>query len=123
MNSSPLSFAKVASLIAVAVGVGLAACEKPATPASIQPLRVEIEVTADGYKPESVKAEAGRPLVPAFKRTPGGKCVEEITVPTENVKKFLPVGEVVEVAFTPKSKGTIGFACGMDMVHGSIVVE
>lgn len=123
MKLSPLRFAKVVSWIIVAVGLGLVACEKPAPVKPDQPLRVEIEVTSEGYKPESVKAEAGRPLVLVFKRTTGGKCVEEITVPSENVKKFLPVGEAVEVAFTPKSKGTIAFACGMDMVHGSIVVE
>lgn len=115
--------AKLPAFAALALGLCPIACETPAPARPDQPLRVEIEVTSEGYKPDSVKAEAGRPLVLVFKRTTGGKCVEEIMVPTENVKKFLPVGEAVEIAFTPKAKGTIGFACGMDMVHGSIVVE
>ena len=39
------------------------------------------------------------------------------------IRKPLPLGQPVEIVFTPKKAGTLRYACAMDMIAGEIVVE
>jgi plastocyanin domain-containing protein len=44
-------------------------------------------------------------------------------VPALNLRHDLPLNREVVVHLPGQPAGTIGFACGMDMVRGSIVVK
>jgi len=46
----------------------------------------------------------------------------EVTIPSLNIKRALPLNQPVDVEFTP-AKGEIGFVCGMGMLKGTIVVQ
>jgi plastocyanin domain-containing protein len=41
----------------------------------------------------------------------------------EKIEKTLPLNTPVEVAATFAKAGKLAYACGMDMVHGSITVQ
>ena len=40
-----------------------------------------------------------------------------------NIKRALALNESVVTEFTPAKSGDITFACSMDMLHGTIVVQ
>ena len=38
-------------------------------------------------------------------------------------RRALPLNEPVVIEFTPANAGDIAFACGMNMLHGTVVVQ
>lgn len=82
-----------------------------------------IEITAEGYKPESITVEVGKPVTITFIRRTDQSCGTEITFPELKITKPLPLNIPVEVTFTPQRAGNINFTCGMDMLHGKVVVR
>ena len=98
---------------------------KPATNATAEKLNEPIEVTVSkaGYEPESVTVKKGQPVKLAFVRKDEENCGDELVFPKLNIKKKLPVGEIVTVEFTPEEAGEIKFTCGMDMYRGKVLVQ
>ena len=84
---------------------------------------VRINLTESGYQPSSFKLKKGVPARVTFIRKTADECGEEIVIPAYNIRRFLPVGKAVLVRFTPTKTGTFGFACGMDMLHGKLIVQ
>jgi plastocyanin domain-containing protein len=39
------------------------------------------------------------------------------------IRKFLPLNQKVTVELTPQKSGEFGYACGMNMYHGKIIVK
>jgi plastocyanin domain-containing protein len=113
------------SVFAAAVFV-LAACNKKETtseaPADGRPT-IKIKVDAVGYHPPEAKAQAGKPVRLEFTRTTDEGCGQELVFPAQNIKKELPLNQPVAVDLTMPASGTVAFACGMDMMKGSIVAE
>jgi hypothetical protein len=83
--------------------------------------RIEIEVDASGYHPASISAPAKATITLAFKRTTESGCGNELVIAALDIKKDLPVGEVVEIPVEVPETGELGFACGMDMYKGKVV--
>ena len=94
-----------------------------AAPATDGRPTVKIMVDAVGYHPSEAKAQAGKPVRLEFTRTTEEGCGQEVVFPTLNVKKNLPLNQPVAVDVTMPASGSIAFACGMDMMKGSIVAE
>jgi Cupredoxin-like domain len=84
--------------------------------------RVEVEVDGQGYHPAEIQAPANAEITLAFKRVDEQNCGEELVIESLAIKKDLPVGKVVEVAITTPATGEVGFACGMNMYKGKVVV-
>lgn len=84
---------------------------------------VEIAVTSDGFVPASFKVRAGHPVKLAITRKVERSCATDIVIKDLQINKPLPVGETVELEFTPTRPGKIRFACAMDMIAGEIVVQ
>lgn len=82
-----------------------------------------ILVTKDGFVPEEVTFKKGQPVKLAFFRSDAENCADEIVFKTLNIKRKLPVGEVVIVDIPSEQEKTFTFACGMNMYKGQIVVE
>ena len=82
-----------------------------------------IAVTENGFEPEKVRLRAGVPARLTFVRTTDKTCRTEVVFPSLNIKRALPLNEPVVIEFTPAQAGDIAFACGMDMLHGTIVVR
>lgn len=82
-----------------------------------------ISVRVDGgYDPSLIEVTTGRPVRLEVLRLDSGACSEEIVFPAIGIRKFLPVGQVTPIEFTPQTPGTIDFTCGMGMLHGRVVV-
>lgn len=86
-----------------------------------QPLK--ITVSKNGFEPKSLGVKKGQTVRLAFIRTDEENCGDEIVFPKQNIRKSLPLNETVLVEFTPTDSGEIGFACGMDMLRGKILVQ
>jgi Cu+-exporting ATPase len=50
-------------------------------------------------------------------------CGTEIVFPSLNIKRALPLNESVVIEFTPSKSGEIAFGCGMNMLHGTVLVQ
>ena len=81
-----------------------------------------IRVTEQGFEPATLRLQAGTPARVTFVRTTDKTCGTEVIVPSLKLKRTLPLNEPVTIELTPE-KGEIAFACGMNMLKGTIVVE
>ena len=95
----------------------------PAKAANVPPGFTKITVSENGYEPSTVRVLTGEKVSLAFYRADANNCGGELVIPTQSIKKTLPVGETVLVEFTPTAAGEIAFACGMDMLKGKVVVS
>jgi Cu+-exporting ATPase len=84
----------------------------------------EVRVTVKGgYSPDLITVQRGLPLRLVFDRQEAGDCTSRVVFPDFGVSKSLPAFATTTVEFTPDRSGEFGFACGMNMIHGTLVVE
>ena len=84
----------------------------------------EVEITVNGgYSPDLIHVTQGVPLRLIFDRRDTGECTSEIALPDFGLNVSLPEGERTAVGLTPEEAGTFQFACGMNMVFGTLVVD
>ena len=97
---------------------------KPAGRAGLVAGMQEIEVTVKGgYSPSVIAVRRGVPLRLVFDRREAGDCTSRVVFPDFGVSQALPAFTKTAVEFTPDREGEFGFACGMNMVHGTLRVE
>jgi RND family efflux transporter MFP subunit len=82
-----------------------------------------VVVKEQGYEPAKIALRAGTPARITFVRTTDKTCGTEVVFPSLNIKRALPLNEPVVIEFTPAKSGDIAFACGMNMLHGTVVVR
>jgi hypothetical protein len=83
----------------------------------------KVVVSRDGFTPQEVSFKKGQPLKLAFYRADAENCADEVVFKNLNIRKKLPIGEVVTVDIQTYKAGEFSFACGMDMYKGKIVVQ
>lgn len=83
----------------------------------------KIVVNEQGYEPAKVTLRAGRPARLTFIRTTDKTCGTEVVFPSLNIKRPLPLNEPVVIEFTPTKSEDIAFACGMNMLRGTVTVQ
>ena len=83
----------------------------------------KVFVNEQGFEPARVMLRAGTPARITFVRTTDKTCGTEVVFPSLNIKRALPLNEPVVIEFTPAESGDIAFACGMNMLHGTVVVR
>ena len=83
----------------------------------------KVVVSEQGYEPAKVTLRAGTPARITFERTTDKTCGMEVVFPSLNIKRALPLNDPVVIDFTPVKSGDIAFACGMNMLHGTVVVQ
>lgn len=85
---------------------------------------IEITIGPTGYEPEALELQKDIPARLVFTRTTDTTCATEIHSPDLGIEKTpMPLNEPVEITLTPQESGTFTFACGMDMLKGTIVVK
>jgi plastocyanin domain-containing protein len=109
-----------AGLAAVASIAWVAGCQQSA-PAG--PQTVKVAVTDAGFVPAQVKVRSGQPVVFLVTRTTDETCAKEIVIADAHIRQDLPLNQEVRIAFTPEKQGEIRYACGMDMIAGTMRVE
>ena len=85
--------------------------------------RIPIIVTAKGFEPASIPVKAGRPVVLIVTRTTDRTCAKEMVIAARKIRQPLPLNRPVEIRLAPARRGSIRFACGMDMIAGTLVVQ
>ena len=113
------------------LGLRPAASTVSATPASLSDGRsseaaqtAKVVVNEQGYEPAKVTFRAGTPARITFVRITDKTCGTEVVFPSLNIKRALPLNEPVVIEFTPAKTGDIiAFACGMNMLHGTVIVQ
>ncbi len=83
----------------------------------------KVVVSEQGYEPAKVTFRAGTRVRITFVRTTDKTCGTEVVFPSLNIKRALPLNEPVVIEFTPAKSGDVAFACGMNMLHGTVVVR
>ncbi len=83
-----------------------------------------VDITVDGgYTPDVISVSKGKPTKINFIRKDPSNCLEEVVISDFKIRKFLPLNQKVTVEITPQKTGEFGFACGMNMFHGKIIVK
>jgi plastocyanin domain-containing protein len=95
----------------------------PAPRATSREQRVTIKVTSKGFEPATIRVKAGRPIVLVVTRMTDRTCATELVIKERKIRQPLPLKRAVEIRLGPEKPGKLRFACGMDMVSGTLVVE
>jgi Cu+-exporting ATPase len=97
---------------------------KQASRAEVRGGLQEVEITVKGgYSPSLIRVEQGVPLRLVFDRQERGECTSEVVFPDFRLRRALPAFARTAIELTPERSGEFGFACGMNMVHGTLLVE
>ena len=120
-----------ADVIVIGVGVLLSAFlwwfffgPKQARSARIMGGVQDVTVTVKGgYSPDVIRVQQGLPLRLTFDRQEAGDCTSRVVFADFGASKTLPAFGTATLEFTPDKVGEFGFACGMNMIHGTLVVE
>jgi P-type Cu+ transporter len=84
--------------------------------------RLEVTVKG-GYSPEVIRVRQGVPVELTFDRQEAGDCTSRVVFPDFRLSAALPAWQRTTVRLDPGQAGKFGFACGMNMIHGTLIVE
>jgi len=79
-------------------------------------------VVEGGYSPDVIRARVGRPLRLIFDRRDASPCTDEIVFPDFGIRRALAANARTVVEIRPERTGEFTFSCGMNMLHGRILV-
>ncbi len=89
-----------------------------------QPSEKTVVITVDGdYEPKEVRIKLGQTIHLQFHRVEDSYCTSEVVFEELNLRRKLPAFKTTTISLTPEKTGQINFACGMDMIHGKLIVE
>ena len=94
------------------------AAQTPA--AAVQEHTIEV---AGEFTPASVRLQAGQPARLHFRRGDKATCADEIAFPDLGIRKKLAANQTVTIDLPAQQARTLRFACGMDMMKGTVVVQ
>lgn len=92
---------------------------KDAIPAQV----IEISVTENGFEPNQIDVKAGVPVVLKVTRKTDATCATEVQIPSKKIKKDLPLNKPVTFEIGKLDKGDLPYACGMNMLKGTLHVK
>jgi P-type Cu+ transporter len=97
---------------------------KKARPAELVGGVQQVRITVNGgYSPDLVRVRQGVPLRILFDRRESGECTSRVVFSDFSVNQSLPAYAETAVTLLPDRAGEFDFACGMNMVHGRLIVE
>ena len=73
-----------------------------------------------GYSPAIIEAETGMPLRLVFDRKEDGECSSHVVFSDFGVDLALPAFRTTTLTLNPDQPGDYPFACGMNMLHGTL---
>ena len=80
-------------------------------------------IVEGGYSPNVISIPKGKTTKINFIRKDPSSCLEEVVLGDFKIRKHLPLNQKVTVELTPQQSGEFGYACGMNMYHGKIIVK
>ena len=106
------------AVLAILVG-----CRQMSEKGAAQNARIVITVTENGFEPATVTVPAGKPVTLVVTRTTSKTCATELEMPARGIRRDLPLGQAVEITFTPEKPGELSYACAMGMYGGKVIVR
>ncbi|MGV3714038.1 heavy metal translocating P-type ATPase [Pseudolysinimonas sp.] len=85
-------------------------------------LQVQTITVRGGYSPSVIEVVQGVRTRLVFDRQETGDCSSRVVFPDFKVNQSLPAFATTAVEFVPEQVGDFGFACGMNMLHGTVKV-
>ncbi|MDQ2883387.1 MAG: heavy metal translocating P-type ATPase [Actinomycetota bacterium] len=76
-----------------------------------------------GYSPDVIRVRQGSPVELVFDRQESGDCTSRVVFADLQLSAALPAYERTTVRLPSAVAGTFGFACGMNMIHGTLIVD
>lgn len=84
----------------------------------------EIQVSVDGgYIPQTIVLKKGIPATLVFHRKDPSSCLDQVVFSDFGIHEALPMKKDFPITITPAEVGEFGFACGMNMIHGKLIVK
>ena len=133
MRLTPRSQGLAALAVVAAFAFSLAGCgggaktaqrtEAPPPVAAAGAQQVHLTVTDAGFEPAQVTIAKDRPIVLTVTRKTEQTCAREIVFKDLDLKRDLPLNQEVRIDLPARPAGTLNYACGMDMIKGSLVVQ
>ena len=87
---------------------------------NVQEIRITVK---GGYSPDVIRVKEGVPLRLVFDRQEASDCSDRVVFPDFQASKSLAAFGTTTLEFTPDKSGSFGFACGINMLHGTLIVE
>jgi Cu+-exporting ATPase len=83
-----------------------------------------VDITVKGgYSPSLIRVQSGIPVRLRFDRRENSDCTAKVVFPDFKVSKSLAAFGITTVELPAPEPGEYGFACGMNMLHGTLVAE
>ena len=90
------------------------------TESGVQEIKI---IVKGGYSPDVIVVHKGKPVRLLFYRDETASCSEQVVFGDFNIARNLPAFKTTAIEFTPDRAGEFTFTCGMNMMHGKLVVE
>jgi Cu+-exporting ATPase len=94
--------------------------EGPRPAAGAQEVHVRVR---EGFEPDVIPVEVGRPVRLVFYREESAECSGELIFETLEIRRALPAFEQTVVEFTPATPGDYPFRCGHTDLRGRVVAQ
>lgn len=111
-----MKFALILTALLTMPALGLAA-EK------MEKQTATLSVTEKGFEPSSIDVKPGVPVILKVIRKTDATCATQVQIPSQKIKKDLPLNKEVSIEIGKIEKGEIRFACGMNMLEGKIITR
>jgi plastocyanin domain-containing protein len=82
---------------------------------------VNLEITEEGFQPKSLDVQPNLPTVLKIIRKTDSTCAKQIQIPSKNIKKDLPLNQMISINIGKLKKGEIRFGCGMKMMDAGMI--
>lgn len=83
----------------------------------------KVIVSKNGFTPQEISYKSEKPLKLAFYRADEENCSDEIVFKDLNIRKDLPVGQVVLIDIPSAKKGEINYSCNNGKLKGKINIQ
>src|SRR5258705_5697722 len=77
----------------------------------------------NGYDPDTILVEAGRPVRLHFYRDETAECSERVVFDGLNIDEALPPFQTTTIEFLPHEPGDYAIRCGMSIIRGRVVAH
>lgn len=84
---------------------------------------IQVSVTEKGFEPNEIRVKKGDEVTLMVTRRVESTCATEIVIGDVNVRASLPLNQAVRVDLGKIERAETKFACGMDMLKGSVLAD
>ena len=122
-STETLVLAGAMAMIAMVIWYFFGEREKVAaavTDTGVQQIKITVK---GGYSPDVIVVKRGVPVKLEFFRDETASCSDQVILGDFGIARDLPAYKTTAIEFTPDKAGEFSFTCGMNMLHGKLVVE